>query len=233
MLVSAMALWLAATPHLAVVVVDDAGQPKVADGAVKALGVALDAQAVTLGAYLKAQGPACREDVRCLSAAPELGDVPRFFALGLRELPGGPLAVDVRLVDRGLGRVLARSSAAVEKAEVSGWVQAAATRMIKANASAVTQSQFPSQGWRPPPPAEPLQPSPMRSDAPVTRQAEPTAPERTGPAARRKSVPDSEWTTPSALPQTAQPAPEPERPETPAPPSKTKPPSSKLSGDDK
>ncbi|HLL55684.1 MAG TPA: hypothetical protein VK447_19140 [Myxococcaceae bacterium] len=225
MLVPALGLLLAASPHLAVVVVDDAGQPKVAGAAVSALEGALDAEAVGLGAYLKAQGPACRDDVRCLSAAPELGEVPRFLALGLRELPGGQLAANLRLVDRRLAAPVGRSAAVVDKAGLSAWATRSAARLIKASATSSTpRSLFPPGLASPVPPVPQAAPPPPRpSDAP--RLAEPgrmLPSPPPSPAAPRKTEPEGEWSQPGSLPE----APRPTAPATP-------PPSKAITGDDK
>jgi hypothetical protein len=224
MLVPALGLLLAASPHLAVVVVDDAGQPKVAGAAVSALESALDAESVRLGAYLKSQGPACRDDVRCLSAAPELGEVPRFLALGLRELPGGQLAANLRLVDRRLGASVGRSAAVVDKGGLSAWATQSAARLIKASATSSTpRSLFPPGPARLVPPAAQPAPAPRPSDVP--RLAEPariSPPPPPAQPAPRKAEPEGEWSQPGALPETP-------RPTAPA----TPPPSKAITGDDK
>jgi len=185
MLVSIMALWLAATPHLAVVVVEDAGQPKVADGAVKALAAALDAEEVSLGAYFKALGPGCPVEVRCWTAAPELGRVPRVLAVGLRALPGGTFTVDLKLVDRAAGQTLTRSAAVLEKSEISGWLPSAANRMIKASAEAPRSSQFPVLAPKPrestPPPLPPLEFPPPRNSVEIQQPERPEPSPKTKP----------------------------------------------------
>jgi hypothetical protein len=214
-----MGLLLAASPHLAVVVVDDAGQAKAADAAVAALGGALEAQPVRLGAYLKAQAPACRADLRCLSAAPELGAVPRFLALGLRELPGGQLAADLRLIDRTLAAPVGRVSAVVDKAGLPGWATQAATRMLKASATGSTpRSLFPPGPVRPlGPPQPPSVPRPI--DVPRAEPARVPTPLTPAP---RRAEPEGEWSQPT-VPPNAPPA----RSDAPPPPSKA------ITGDDK
>lgn len=203
MLASVLGLLLAASPaaspHLAVIVVGDAGQPKVADAAVGAIATALEAQPVRLGAYLKAQAPGCRADLRCLAAAPELSEAPRFFVLDLRDLPSGLLAAELRLVDRATGVSVGRSASAVDKAGVAGWASAAAARLIKSSAaSAPPRSAFQAAPLRVPAPwatrPEPPAPAPGR----VTPSA--PAPARDAPLKSRTATPESEWSTPAALP---------------------------------
>lgn len=143
--------------------------------------------------------PGCRADLRCLAAAPELSEAPRFFVLELRELSSGLLAAELRLVDRATGVSVGRIASVVDKAGVAGWASAAAARLIKSSAaSAPPRSAFQAAPLRLPAPwatrPEPPAPAPGR----VTSSA--PAPTRDAPLKSRTATPESEWSTPAALP---------------------------------
>ena len=130
LLLSAEPLPPATEPPLVVVSTAPPGLEKVAGEVGRALGVRLEAPVGEVGGHLKSRGEGCARDLRCLLLAPTLAEAPRVLHLRSRALPGGRLAVDLRLVDVPGRRVLGRSAATVEPGELTAWAERASTRLL-------------------------------------------------------------------------------------------------------
>lgn len=121
-----------AAPASSLTVVSTAapGLEKVALEAGRTLGSRLEASHVDLGGYLKSRGEGCRNDPRCLLAAPGLSGATHLLHLSLRPLSPGRLAVDLRLIDFKARKVIGRSASVVESGGLAAWAEQTSTRLI-------------------------------------------------------------------------------------------------------